>query len=170
MLTVTQWKNCEEEERVQPLSRATLFRILEVREASQQKSLSGLDNTAADGSTGFVRMEKIVDGLKQIGQEKGWSEDIKQSLQSSKRYLKTEYRDHCHEGDSTCPDHRSKYALSDPYDPDLQGKCQHDHNSSCRQCDDIAFSLLFTVNSNEKTSFMISTGLLRPSIIGKHIS
>ena len=33
-----------EEEQFEPLSRATLFRVLEVREASQQKSLSGLDN------------------------------------------------------------------------------------------------------------------------------
>ena len=40
------------EEMVEPLSRATLFRILQVREASQQKSLCG-DNTAADGSGGF---------------------------------------------------------------------------------------------------------------------
>ena len=38
---------CEEEE-IKPLSRATLFWILEVREASQQKSLAGLDNTATD--------------------------------------------------------------------------------------------------------------------------
>ena len=41
-------KFCEEEQ-YEPLSRASLFRVLEVREASQQKSLSGLDNTAADG-------------------------------------------------------------------------------------------------------------------------
>ena len=32
----------------EPLSRSTLFKILEVREASQRKSLQGLDNTAAD--------------------------------------------------------------------------------------------------------------------------
>ena len=41
-------KFCEEEQ-YKPLSRASLFRVLEVREASRQKSLSGLDNTAADG-------------------------------------------------------------------------------------------------------------------------
>ncbi len=41
------------EEMVEPLSRATLFRILQVRAASQQKSLCGVDNTAADGSGGF---------------------------------------------------------------------------------------------------------------------
>ena len=122
------------------LSRATLFSILEVREASQEKSLSGLDNAAADGSAGFVRMDKVVDDLQQIGQKKGWSEYIKQSLQSGKRYLKTEYRDHCQEGDSTCPDHCTKYALSDPYHPDLHKQCQHCDNSSCKQYDDIVWT------------------------------
>ena len=68
---ISQYLKFCEEEKVQPLSRATLFCILEVREASQQKSLSGFDNTAADGSAGFVRMEKIVDDLRQIAQEKG---------------------------------------------------------------------------------------------------
>ena len=37
----------------EPLSSSTLFKILEVREASQRKSLQGLDNTAADGAAGF---------------------------------------------------------------------------------------------------------------------
>ena len=40
-------ENCHE-----PLSRSTLFEILEVREASQLKSLQGLDNTVADGAAG----------------------------------------------------------------------------------------------------------------------
>ena len=42
-----------EEEHFEPLSRATLIRVLKVREASQQKSLGGLDNIAFDGSAGF---------------------------------------------------------------------------------------------------------------------
>ena len=37
------------EENFQPLSRSTLFKILEVRGLSQRKSLQGFDNTAADG-------------------------------------------------------------------------------------------------------------------------
>ena len=41
------------EEKCEPLSRSTLFGILEVRKASQRKSLQGLHNTAADGSAGF---------------------------------------------------------------------------------------------------------------------
>ena len=59
-----------EEEQFEPLSSATLFRVHEVREASQQKSLSGLDNIAADGSAGFERLDRIVEELNQIGQKK----------------------------------------------------------------------------------------------------
>ena len=36
-----------------PLSRSTLFRKLEVREASQKTSMQGLDNTAAEETTAF---------------------------------------------------------------------------------------------------------------------
>ena len=50
-------------ENFQPLSRSTLFKILEVREASQRKSLQRLDSTAADGSAGFHTVEMIVDSL-----------------------------------------------------------------------------------------------------------
>ena len=46
-------KYCKDENFDNPLSRSTLFRILEVREASQRKSMQGLDNTAAEGTTAF---------------------------------------------------------------------------------------------------------------------
>ena len=67
---VKQYLQFCEEEQFEPLSRATLFRVLEVREASQQKSLSGLANIAADGSVGFERIDRIVDELNQIGLKK----------------------------------------------------------------------------------------------------
>lgn len=138
---IKQYLSFCEEENVKPLSLATLNRILKVGEASQQKSLSGLDNTAAARSAGFERMKKIVDDLQQIGQEKGWSEDIKKSLQNGKRYFKTEFRDHCQSGDSPCPHHCAKFALSDPDNLDLQEQCKHEHTSTCNQCDDIAVCL-----------------------------
>ena len=52
----------------EPLSMSTLFKILEVRKASQRKSLQGLDNTAADGAAGFQTIETL--GKK--GMEKQW--------------------------------------------------------------------------------------------------
>ena len=68
---IVQYLTFCEEEMVQPLSHATLFRILEVRAASQQKSLSGLDNTAADGSAGFEKLKTIVDHFEKKWKRKG---------------------------------------------------------------------------------------------------
>ena len=77
-------KFCEEEQ-YKPLSRASLFRVLEVREASQQKSLSGLDNTAADGSAAFERLQRIVEELGHIGLEKSLADDISRSLRDGRK-------------------------------------------------------------------------------------
>ena len=47
---IQQYFKHSEEEGVEPLSRATLFRVLEVREVSERRSLQGIDNIAAGGS------------------------------------------------------------------------------------------------------------------------
>ena len=62
---------CREED-YQPLGRSTLYRILKVREASQRKSLQGLDNTASSGAEGFDTLNKIVDDLEQCGARHKW--------------------------------------------------------------------------------------------------
>ena len=64
-------ENCHE-----PLSRSTLFKILEVREASQRKSLQGLDNTAADGAAGFQTLETLETLGKGV-MEKQWCLDVR---------------------------------------------------------------------------------------------
>ena len=129
------------EENFEPLSRATLFRILEVREASQQKSLSGLDNTAADGSAGFERLLGVVDELDQIGLDKHEADGLRKSLVDGKKYFKTEYQSHCQDNESKCADHCRKFGLSDPIDPDFQEQCTHQHELHCPQCDDITSCL-----------------------------
>ncbi|KAK3735902.1 hypothetical protein QZH41_001349 [Actinostola sp. cb2023] len=121
-----------------PLSRATMYRVLQVREASQRKSLQGLDNTSADGAEGFHRITQIVDNLEQQhGASKEWGSDAKISLKKAKCYLKTEYRVHCREEESTCADHCRKFALSDPDDDDFKHQCLHDHTLKCNNCDDL---------------------------------
>ena len=60
---VAQYQQFCSEQSFEPLSRSTLLGILEVPEASQRKSLSVLDNTAADGSRAFQTMENIVEQL-----------------------------------------------------------------------------------------------------------
>ena len=59
-------KHCSENN-FDPLARSTLFKILQVREASQRKSLQGLHNIAAGGADGFDSMRKIVDDLRDNG-------------------------------------------------------------------------------------------------------
>lgn len=130
---------CEEEQEV-PLSRTILFRILEVREASQQRSC-GLDNTAAEGSAGFERISNTVDDLQQMGQEKSWAHGMKKSLQDGKRYFETGYRNNCQQHVSTCPDHCLKFALSDPNDPNPEEQCAHERTTSCGEYDDITIRL-----------------------------
>ena len=83
-------QHCSEEE-VEPLSRRTLYRILNVREASQRKSLQGIDNIAADGSLGFERIKSIVSELEDLGVEKDWVADILKKLHSGRLYLTTDY-------------------------------------------------------------------------------
>ena len=61
-----------EDDGFQPLSRATRYRVLKVREASQRKSLQGLDNVSADGAESFQRITRIVEELEE---EYGVSKD-----------------------------------------------------------------------------------------------
>ena len=84
-----------------PLSRSTLFKILEVREASQRKSLQGLDNTAANGAEGFQTIETLVKTLEKGGMEEQLCLHICRNLRGAKRYLKTDYRVHCQQYYST---------------------------------------------------------------------
>ena len=49
----------------EPLCGSTLFKILDVCEASQSKSFQGSDNMAADGSAGFQTIETLVETLEE---------------------------------------------------------------------------------------------------------
>lgn len=89
----------------QPISRSTMWRVLEVLEASQRTSLRGLDNTVADGADGFKDLLRIVDKLESAGSVKDWYEQARKALNEGKLCLKTTYRDHCREDGSCCPDH-----------------------------------------------------------------
>ena len=134
---ISQYMQFCQEKNCQPLSRSTLFKILEVREASQRKSLQGLDNTAADGSAGFHTVEVIVDDLEKGGLNRQWCAEVKRKLKDAKRYLKTGYRVHCKPEEDACPDHCRKFALSDEKDPDFQESCSHQHLETCNECQNL---------------------------------
>ena len=117
-------QHCKEES-FEPASRSTLFRILEVREASQQKSLSGLDNIAAEGVASFERLLSILEELNQARADKRRVTELAKRLNDGKRYLKTEFKVNCSAEESECADHCRKFALSDPVDPCFNHQCSH---------------------------------------------
>ncbi|KAK3715349.1 hypothetical protein QZH41_010171, partial [Actinostola sp. cb2023] len=119
------------------LGRSTLFRILKVREASQRKSLKGLDNIAASGADVFDTLHKITDDVEQMGARPEWCEDTHNKLKEGKRYLKTDYRAHSRDTNSPCPDHCRRYALSDTYDNTFKTSCEHDHHLQCDRCESL---------------------------------
>ena len=129
------------EESFEPASRSTLFRILEVREASQQKSLSGLDNVAAEGIASFERLLSILEELNQAGADKSRVTELGKKLNDGKRYLKTEFKVNCSVEESECADHCRKFALSDPMDPCFNHQCSHTHNMVCEQCEQLKTTL-----------------------------
>ena len=131
------FKHCEEEE-VEPLSRATLFRVLEVREASERKSLQGIDNIAAEGSNAFEKLRKIVIAMEGLGVTKSWVESTLRKLNNAILYLRTDYSVHCKE-QSPCPDHCRSFALSDSKLTCFQKSCNHEHNLFCDRCEELKF-------------------------------
>ena len=125
-----------DEQKVMPLSRATLFQILKIREASERKSLHGVDNIAADCSLGFEKLKQIVFKMEELGVGKEWAEITVQKLNSAKVHLKSHYLVHCNE-ESPCPDHCRCFALSDLSDKLLQESCDHEHLLFGERCEDL---------------------------------
>lgn len=133
----------------EPLGRSTLFRILKVRESSQRKSLQGLDNISASGADGFDTLHKIVEELEKSGSTQEWCDTIRRKLKEGKRYLKTDYRAHCREGNDLCPDHCRWYALSDPQKSHFQVSCDHHHLEECDQCESLKTTILSVLSEIE---------------------
>ena len=105
-----------------------------MRDASQRKSLQGLDNIAACGADGFDTMQNVVDILEESSANSKWCDNARKGLKSGKRYLKTEYRAHCRDVDNPCPDHCRQHALSDQY-AEFQVNCDHEHSLTCDSCE-----------------------------------
>ena len=119
------------------MRQATLYRILEVREASQRKALKGLDNVAAEGTTTFKTLDKVVEELQKAGASPVWIVNIKERLNQEKKYLKTDYKVHCKEDSSPCGDHCRVFALSDENNDDFKQECEHPHSLQCDSCENL---------------------------------
>ena len=67
---INQYLEYCEETSFQPISRSSMWRVLEVQEASQLKSLRGLDNTAAEETDAFDTLQRIINELEAVGAAK----------------------------------------------------------------------------------------------------
>ena len=94
-----------------------------MREASQQKSLTGLDNIAAEGVASFEQLLGILEELNQAGADKRRVSELAKRLNDGKRYLKTEFKVNCSAEESECADQCRKVASSDPVDPCINNQC-----------------------------------------------
>ena len=126
-------KHCSEDH-FEPLSRSTLFRVLQVREASQRKSLQGLDNIAAGGAEAFESVRKIVDDLKNCGASGTWCDEVQNKLKS------------------LCADHWRYFALSNLQDPELSEHCPHQHQVRCIEHEQLKVTLKSIADQIESPS------------------
>ena len=76
-----------------PLSRSSLYQVLNVCAASTRTSLQGLDYFTADGAKAYDDLIEVVQKLgdcTKVGLT--WSKEITNKLKSSKRYMKVDYK------------------------------------------------------------------------------
>ena len=172
---IAQYQQYCKEQSFIPLSRATLFKILEVRAASQRKSLQGLDSTAAEGSEAFQTLKIIVEKLVDAGVEKSWASNINRQLERGKLYLKTDYKVHCKETESPCADHCRFFSLSDATDNDFLTICCHSHDLVGESCENIKDTIdkienQITTHSSTRFSKDLKEDLLHDfSVAKEHI-
>ncbi|CAG2241054.1 unnamed protein product [Mytilus edulis] len=122
------------ETQYQPLSRATLFKILKVCAASKRTSLKGLDNISAEGHEAFDQLIKLISVLEENGMAIEQSKNLKAELNGYKVYLKNEYKLQLAKA-SSCADHCRSWSLSDSKDKSFQTNCDHTHDLFCEKCD-----------------------------------
>ena len=121
----------------EPLSRSSLFTILETCKASTRKSLQGVNYFAAEGGEAF-------DGIKKMIEEKvalcSNSNRLIENLKRAGFYLKSDYKVHIRRS-SNIADHCCIYALSDPKRNDFAENCDHEHDGFCIEWSNLTSTL-----------------------------
>ena len=75
-----------------PMSKRTLFRVLDVCSASVRKLQQGLDNFSAQGTEAFEDLCETVDRIADQAKSQAWAKETKQALRSAKQYLRADYK------------------------------------------------------------------------------
>ncbi|CAF1685817.1 unnamed protein product [Rotaria magnacalcarata] len=117
----------------QQLGFTSLMAILNACPASTRKSMAGIDDYSANGSTAFDSLSKLCDELSSYHVSIDEIVQLRKALQQSRNYIKLDYKLHVSTS-STVPDHCSTFALSDPEEQMWSKSCDHTHDDICQQC------------------------------------
>jgi hypothetical protein len=128
--TIHQYKIHWEEMWIKPLSDRTLHYLLDGIGATEQHSISGVDDFVKEAHEGWRTLEELVQSLSTSKTEKA---AILSMIEMSRLYLKSTYVNHCAQQPvSTSTTHCCVYALSQHNSPFYSEECDHDHQNSCQ--------------------------------------
>ena len=125
---------------------------------------------------GVEKFEDVIRKLGQRGRSSEWVTEVINLLMAFKSYLKGSYRLHVSTS-LRCPDHCSRFALSDPLERAFSEECDHSHDVVCNDCERLynlenliknAFSDFVVVfySSDEKIFSMMYKSLWSQSMPG----
>ena len=109
--TITFYKQYCDSTKYSPLSDSNLWCILHVINPSQQKCLAELDDVIAAAMTGFETLKNASELFKRT--------DLKNAMEKSKQYLKTQYQLNCNDT-TLISSHNIAFVLLNPSDESFQ--------------------------------------------------
>lgn len=121
---ISAYENYCKENKINPPSRASLYKIIKACAASQQHSLHGLDTYVNDGIEGIDTLKKVV---LNVGLQEPEISELNRMIDNLKLHLKSGFRSHIRP-ESNCAQHCIQYALSEE-------ECQHVHTNKCEYCE-----------------------------------
>ena len=123
-----------------PPTRATLFKIIHGLPASSKKSLKGINPFQAKAMEAFGAWKSIVVQLAEsYDMDPSMKNALLKSISNAHNYIRNYYKFSL-ELSSNCASHCINYCLSDPETKEsgeYSQQCQHDHEESCFQCENI---------------------------------
>jgi len=153
-------QHCNQTCSAQPLSRSTVYRLLDVCKMQQKKTMCGLDSFVVDGNNGFDMLENIV---KDLELNKNEEKNMLQLVSLSRNYLKFEYSQNVNDNKTNCATHCRLFALSHPTDKNFKASCGHtEHSMTCIKCNTLLRllcrmqSLVYDAPSSSRKDDMIS--------------
>jgi hypothetical protein len=128
--TIHQYKIHCEEVCIKPLSDRTLHYLLDGIGATEQQSISGVDDFVKEAHEAWQTLEELVQSLPTSKTDKA---RILSMIEKCRLYLKSTYVTHCAQHPkSTTTTHCTVDALSQHGSPYYSQVCDHDHQHSCQ--------------------------------------